>query len=254
MKGQIDEKLTSRWFWSKSQKGHSDRLRDIKQKYTTRIDNSIPKTQKISNASSFLKNEKKTSIYKDNLKLLGTLSEISTGRRRTSSTHSIMDSLKSIPKAKSLNKEYRQKELKRINNDNEKLAKRLLKTTNALSFKKLDEEWNNTVKYKKTISKARFRALPKLEERQKLERRNSGSKNGIQKRAQSLFEQRTLLSNGDHNSPVGNSPISELVHIEPHKPSTDFCVKGFNNRQYRKLEPIKINPPKASVRLGPLKK
>jgi hypothetical protein len=58
----------------------------------------------------------------------------------------------------------RKKEAQRIVEDNYALAKRLSESTRGVSFKRFDDEWQNTTKYMNSISKRNIRKLPKLEE------------------------------------------------------------------------------------------
>jgi hypothetical protein len=250
MKSFMDEKITSRWFWEKSQQRHSNRIKEIKSKISTRINNSPPRISRLSTSrSKFLEKERKSKIQSNNDKLLNVLVDISRGRRSTS-TGLILDSALTLPKKKSLNFIARQQQVLKINNDNEALARRLLKTTHGLSFKKFDQEWKNTVKYKKTISKARFRSIAPSEK----SRKSTREKTGIQLRTKSLGEDPIMfLSRDKQGSPFIDTQRSEVVFIEEHKPSEDLLVKGQTKTRFLKsCEPVQINPPKTYIKLEPL--
>lgn len=248
-----DEKLTTRWFWSKSQQKHSARVKEIKEKTSLRLKNSPPKLRRNSIISQkFHEDERKTEIHRENIKLLDSLTDISFGRR-SSSTHLILDSVRGIPKPRSLNIQARIQESKRILSDNEAIAKRLLKTTNGVSFKKLDVEWQNVVKYKKTISKAKFRALPKSSEKGKVSNLTSSSevKSNGQTRAHSMHEPPMLsLYTREFTSNFSMSPIlqthADLAMIDRHKPNVNFCVNGQKKKVLKKRLPGKLAPIKTS--------
>ena len=247
----MDEKTTTRWFWAKSQQRHSDRLKQIKNKFSVRIDNSPPRISRHSNIGpKFLEKERKTDIQVKNDKILGILIDISRGRRSTS-TGVILESALNLPRKKSLNVIARKKEVEKINNDNEAMARRLMRTTQGVSFKKLDQEWKANVKYKKSISKAKFRNLPGVEKSRKVTRERSGTRN----RTQSLCEDGLMLFSSDKQSSPINTQRSELVFIDSHKPSNDLLIKGTIKTRYLKsCEPIRINPPKTFIKLDPLPK
>ena len=160
-----DENLTTKWFWSKSQERHTNRLKEIHSKNSPRINNTQPQKfkhhQTAKPRSSYYGTLVETEIYNSNQKLLGMLTDISSGWR-FSSTHVIIDSANNLPKPKSLNYEDRKQESQRIISDNEAIAKRLLRTTNSLSIQKLTEEYSAVLKYKNAISKSKFRGLPKI--------------------------------------------------------------------------------------------
>ena len=244
----MDEKITARWFWAKSQKRHSTRLKEIKSKNSKRLDNSRPQPPRMSSSGSkFLEQERKNSIQSNNDKLLNVLVDISRGRRSTS-TSLIFDSALALPKKKSLNIVARKQEILKINTDNEAMARRLMKTTRGLSFKKLDQDWKNSVKYKKTISKARFRSLPHNQSSRKSTREK------LNVRTKSLCEEPLMfLTRDKQGSPVIDTQKSEVVFIEDHKPSGDLLVKGQTKARFLKsCEPVKINPPKTFIKLEPL--
>lgn len=257
MKSFLDEKITNRWFWSKSQMRHSERIKDIKNKYSSRIDNSTPRTRRNNSSTKFLRLEKKSQIHKNNIKLLNSITEISKGKR-ASSTRLILDSIESLPKPKSLNVQSRKQEAQRIITDNEAMARRLYNSS-GLSFKKFDKDWHDTVKYKKTISKAKFRKLPGLTQNSRIDsRRSTQEKIVSKKRTQSLHDDAliNMISSRDvQGSSLIATPCSEIVCIEQHKPSTEFIITGQGRiNQITKFNKVKINPPKPSVRLAPLKK
>ncbi|OMJ78795.1 hypothetical protein SteCoe_21322 [Stentor coeruleus] len=236
---------------------HSERIKDIKKKYSNRIDNSTPSTRRNNSSTNFLRLEKKSQIHKNNIKLLNSITEISKGKR-VSSTQLILDSIESLPKPKSLNVQSRRQDAQRIITDNEAMARRLNKSS-GLSFKKFDKEWHDTVKYKKTISKAKFRKLPGLTQNLRIDsRRSTQEKIVTKKRTQSLHEDAliSMINNRDvQGSPIIVTPHSEIVCIEQHKPSTEFIITGQGKiNQISRFNKIKINPPKPSVRLAPLKK
>jgi Hemingway/CFA97 len=256
MKKILDEKLTARWFWSKSQSNHSKRLQDIKHKLSNRIDNSQPRTRSDHRPLKFLEVERKTEIHKENLKLLGVLADVSCGKRSTS-IQIILDSVKALPKPKSLNLSYRKQEAKRIINENEAFAKRLMKNKHELSFKRLDKEWHNSVKYKKTISKAKFRLLPKIDSKPRTsDIEKSFSTRDNKKRAFSLMPDSVSSSENIKNtvkSPENKIINRELIQIQSWKSPPNFMVKGEQknklkdsngpaalkkNSKNRKLEPI----------------
>ena len=248
MKSFMDEKITARWFWANSRKHHSNRIKEIKSKTSNRIDNSPPRVPQIlKSGSKFLIQERKNSIKSNNDKLLNVLIDISRGRRSTS-TSLILDSAQALPKKKSLNMSSRKQEALKINSDNEAMARRLTKTTHGLSFKKLDQDWKNSVKYKKSISKARFRSLPNNDTSRKSTREK------LQMRTRSLCEDPAALLNSElQHSPLIDSQKSELVFINDHKPSGDLLVKGQGRSRFlRSYEPIHINPPKTFIKLEPL--
>ncbi|OMJ88696.1 hypothetical protein SteCoe_9316 [Stentor coeruleus] len=236
---------------------HSERIKDIKNKYSNRIDNSVPRTRRNNSSTKFLRLEKKSQIHKNNVKLLNSIAEISKGKR-ASSTQLILNSIESLPKPKSLNVQSRRHEAQRIITDNESMARRLCNSS-GLSFKKLDKEWHNTVKYKKTISKAKFRTLPGLTQTSRIDsRRSTQDKILAKKRTHSLHENyliNTISSRDIQVSPLISTPCSEIVCIEQHKPFTEFVITGQGRiNQNSKFNKVKINPPKPSVRLAPLKK
>jgi len=251
MKSFMDEKITTRWVWNKSQQRHSDRLKQIKGKFSARIDNCAPRISRLPNAGPrFLEQERKTDIQVKNDKILGILIDISRGRRSTS-TGTILESALNLPRKKSLNVIARKKEVEKINNDNEAMARRLMRTTQGVSFKKLDEEWKATVKYKKSISKAKFRNLPGVDKSRKATREKSGVRN----RTKSLCEDNLMFLSSDKQSSPINTQRSELVFIDSHKPSSDLLIKGTVKTRYLKsCEPIRINPPKTFIKLDPLPK
>ena len=255
MKKVGDEKLTARWFWTKSQQKHSQRVREIREKISTRIGNSLPKPGRNTQASNkFHDNERRTEIHRDNIKLLGNLTDISHGRR-SCSTSIILDSVKNLPKPKSLNLQARKQEAQRIISDNEAIATRLLHSSKGLSFKKLDQEWHNAVKYKKTISKAKFRVLPRLNEKistAEAIKLNDSRSSAQQRRSNSMHEPQTVnLHKREHINNFSLSPVlqnnnPEVVLIEGHKPTADFMVKGSNKcsttRPKQKSRPTKLDP------------
>lgn len=256
MKSFLDEKLTNRWFWSKSQARHTEKLKDIKNKYASRIDNSAPKARRNNSTSKFLELEKKSEMHRNNIKLLTSLTDISSGRRATS-TRLILNSIGTLPKPKSLNVQSRKQEAQRIITDNEAMARRLNNSQN-LSMKKLDKEWHDNKKYIKNASKAKFRKLPLITQRSRLDERKSSENNSvIRKRTQSLHGD-TLNKpiNKEELNPLNiTSTSTELVYIEPHKPSTDFLVTGQRKAKTFKKNPIaKVSPPKVPARLAPLRK
>ncbi|OMJ92464.1 hypothetical protein SteCoe_4806 [Stentor coeruleus] len=186
MKSFLDEKLTNRWFWSKSQTRHTEKLKEIKKHNAGRIDNSAPKTRRNNSTSKFLELEKKIEMNRNNIKLLSSLTDISSGKRATS-TRLILNSIGTLPKPKSLNVQSRKKEAQRIITDNEAFARRLNNSQN-LSMKKLDKEWHDNKKYIKNVSKAKFRKLPLITQRSRLDERKLSENNSvIRKRAQSLY-------------------------------------------------------------------
>lgn len=247
----MDEKITSRWFWTKSQQRHSNRLKEIKKKASDRIDNSPPRVSRLSNTGQkFLKQERKLEIQAKNDKILGILVDISRGRRSTS-TGVILESASNLPRKKSLNSIIRKQQVVKINKDNEALAKRIFNTSRDLSFKQLDQEWKETVKYKKSISKAKFRKVPGMDKSRKSTRQQSS----VRGRTQSLFEENLLFMSNDKQSSPINTQRSEIVFIDPHKPSSDLSVKGIVKTRFLKsCEPISINPPKTYIKLSPLPK
>ena len=163
----LDEKLTSRVFRLYSHKLHKQRLNDIRSKISTRINNSVPRTLKYQNIkrTGYVSQvrERKTNINRENEKIFQVITKISEGKR-ASSIYSVIDSSRPSPKPKSLNLTTRKKEAQRIIEDNYALAKRLSESTRGVSFKKFDDDWQNTAKYMSSISKRNIRKLPKLDE------------------------------------------------------------------------------------------
>lgn len=163
----LDEKLTSRVFRLYSHKLHKQRLNDIRSKISTRINNSVPRTLKYQNIkrSGYVSQvrERKTNINRENEKIFQVITKISEGKR-ASSIYTVIDSSRPSPKPRSLNLTTRKKEAQRIIEDNYALAKRLSESTRGVSFKKFDDDWQNTAKYMSSISKRNIRKLPKLDE------------------------------------------------------------------------------------------
>jgi Hemingway/CFA97 len=157
-----DEKLTSRVFRLYSHKLHKQRLNMIKTKVSSRINNSVPRTLKYQNLkrtgyASQLK-ERMSHIQRENMKIYQVMNEISSGKRYNSLTTS-----NKVPPI-SLNYNFRKKEAQRIIDDNQALAKRLNGSSLGVSFKKFDEDWQNTSKYMTAISKKNIRKLPRLDD------------------------------------------------------------------------------------------
>ena len=260
MKSILDEKITSRWFWIKSQEQHNQRVKLLKSKISTRIDNVPPKIRRNSHISiKFHQSESKKKIQEENIKLLNSLTDISSGKR-ASSMNLILSSTKDIPKPKSLIQPYRKQEAKRIINDNEALAKRLMRSRNGLSFKKLDAEWQNSERYKKTISKAKFRFLPKISQKSKLFESKNTDKSS-KKRTNSMYEEslRTFAARDTSKnlsvSPILDSRSNDLFGTDSYKQSLDLTVTG-QKKSYNAYTTVKKQPStkKNQPKLDPLSK
>ena len=140
----LEQKLTTKWYRDQSHKLHMQRLKEIKSHASRRIDNSFPKTKEViphhKKVKEFFKKEEDTSIRKNNAKLLQILTEVSEGKRETA-TQKILNSTKVPAKLnfKSLNITVRKKEARRIDEDNECIARRLSAKGAELSFSKFEE-------------------------------------------------------------------------------------------------------------------
>ena len=211
----VDEKLTTRKFRLHSHNLHKQRLTEIKNKASTRINNSVPRTLKFQQIklSGFITQvkERKTNIQKENMKIYQIISKISSGKRG-SSIQMILDSVKGQSQPKSLNLTSRKKEAQRIIDDNEALARRLNETNHGVSFSKFDEEWLNVTKYMKSISKKHIRKLPKLE----------NSSNYLHSLGSELSNKKPETS----RSPLSNFQIRNLSVFSP----------ALNSPQMSKLE------------------
>jgi hypothetical protein len=149
-----DSPLTKR-FRDYSLQLHARRLEEIKTRGSPGIDNSVPRTKEFmkpcNQCKAFRKQEQNKSIVKQNQNFTKILEEISAGKRE-SATLKILNSAKDeSQRNKSLNKERRRKEMRKITRDNEMFAKRIQDAAAEVSYRKLQEEWATVSKYKDSI-------------------------------------------------------------------------------------------------------
>ncbi|CAG9333642.1 unnamed protein product [Blepharisma stoltei] len=145
--------ITPSSLWDREQAfiRHKKRLKHIKSHHSTRLDNSPPTTQNlvppIQRAHIFLDLEHSKAIQKDNDELLQRLNCISNRKPK----YCIYNDLQSP--IKSLNFPARKKEAERIFFENFAFLKRITGKSPSLSVKKFDEEYEQSRKYKKTLSR-----------------------------------------------------------------------------------------------------
>lgn len=99
--------------------------------------------------AEFVTNERNIGIDRDNKKLLEKLVEISAGKWSQVKKEKIAG--QNIVGPKSLNLGYRKRETERIEQENHAFAKRLFDKQANLNKKKLEEDYQNHLKYKKQI-------------------------------------------------------------------------------------------------------
>lgn len=235
----LEEKLTTKWYRDYSHKLHIQRLQEIKSHASKRIDNSVPKTKDTiapqKQGKEFLKKEKKKSITKNNQQLLKILTEITAGKRETT-TQKILNSTRDAPLMKSLNKTVRKKEARRIDEDNEEMVRRLNDKKPGVSFKKLQEEWSIMNRYRESISKRGYRnesshlvsRLPPMDEL------NERSRNG-EKGEESLS--RTL---GAISSPKNRKKIKALSVKQSKEDKKEGREEADKNKEEIEIKEDKV--------------
>ncbi|CAG9325007.1 unnamed protein product [Blepharisma stoltei] len=125
----------------------------------TRHDDMLMHKFNIKNARKAIDNSTPQSFKKSPSKLRYKLLEISKSKGNYN--------FGSLTPIKSLNLEYRKKEAKKIDDENYNLAARLITKESQLNFKKLDEEYKNSITYRDRISRVtRINLAKKLVEKE----------------------------------------------------------------------------------------
>ncbi|CAG9331995.1 unnamed protein product [Blepharisma stoltei] len=158
----IEAKISDTWDHDQATKRHKDRLNEIKNKSSNRIDNSPPTTRQImqhkAKSQSSLDLKKCREIDRENEKIMTRISQIITDKRYNFSFN---------PAAgpNTLNSVKRKREAEKIAVENEKLIKKIQDLQSNLNKKKLLGDYQNFVKYSQQMSKYwnKKKSYPKFE-------------------------------------------------------------------------------------------
>ena len=149
--------FNKKWFFDQQFDHHTKNLQMIRSQSSNRIDNSTPLTMQISKnrikCKEFLKNEEYKKIFQKNQAILKSLDEISNRKVKTMQKKF---SIEFFGGPKTLNMNYRKKQLEKIAYENDFIMKQITNKESSLSNKKLKEDYLQSLKYKKTLSKKNF--------------------------------------------------------------------------------------------------
>jgi Hemingway/CFA97 len=147
-----------RWYYDHLLEMHSKKLKMIKSQSGKRIDNSSPATLKLTKArlkaQAFLKNQEYKDLFKKNQVILNTLNEISNRKVIIIQKKNLLEPIYYNPGG--LNENYKKRELEKITHENDLMYQRLSTKEPTVSVKKMDEDYKQSLKYKKKISKKNF--------------------------------------------------------------------------------------------------
>lgn len=138
---------------------HKQRLKLIKVKPSTRVNNSPPETKRYmppkQRAQAFYEDEMSKTIQVDNQKLLSKLTWISNRKRTLSLT------FREQSPPRSLNFVSRKREAERILIENHSFMRRLSDKPSSVSLRKFNDDYERSIKYKANASRMNFNLVGK---------------------------------------------------------------------------------------------
>ena len=149
--------LRDRWYFNHLMEMHCKKLESIKKESGKRIDNSPPATihfiKRKANSQLYVKNQEFRDLLKKNKVILNALNEIN--NRKVKITQKQYD-FEAAPSPRTLNQTFKKQQLERIAFENYQFLERINQKEPTVSIKKFDDDFKQSLKYKKSLAKKQF--------------------------------------------------------------------------------------------------